>query len=388
MFPVCLRTTIRRSFSTITALESASVYRTVRVSNVPEGYNVNTVVNTLKTNPVQAIIPFKDHMLVQFLDEGMARRCINHSNDTYKLSIDVPSPAVTSRDVSLLGTYNLSRTLVLKNLPADLDEPKLAEILSQREGIDAWRFHPSENSAVAHFLDIHSAFEARTECQKAGMSATFPHSGGDYLFPEWFPEEEDGQAFVETRVEISGIKNFPTLLVVRDWISKFERSSPACLIMTSFYKQRKMLTIQFATKELARKFVEDFSADAPYQNIQLSSRKIQDPLSRGMITAVGLGAQRTVCLKLSNKGPDSRRKEEYFYFFCQFGAVSGSFRDERYHECSKPLFIPFDSLQSALRCVLSVPQFKAAVLDHFPELKGAAITFAGNSHLTPSPVPG
>ncbi len=131
MFPVCLRTTICRSFSTITTLESASVYRTVRVINVPEGYNVNTVVNTLKANPVQAIIPFKDHMLVQFLDEGMAKRCISHSNAIYKLSIDMPSPAVTSRDVALLGMYNLSRTLVLKNLPSNLDETKLAEILSQ-----------------------------------------------------------------------------------------------------------------------------------------------------------------------------------------------------------------------------------------------------------------
>ncbi|KAK0479575.1 hypothetical protein IW261DRAFT_1478154 [Armillaria novae-zelandiae] len=326
MFPVRLRTTICRSFSTITALESASVYRTVRVSNVPEGYNVSTVVDTLKANPVQAIIPSKDHMLVQFLDEDMARRCIYHSNETYKLSIDVPSPAVTSRDVALLGMYNLSRTLVLKNFPSDLDEIKLAEILSQRGGIDTWRFYSSENGAVAHFLDTHSAFEARTECQKAGMSATFPHTRGDYLFPEWFPEEEDGRAFVETRVEISGIKDFPTLLVVRDWISKFERSSPACLIFTSFFKLRKMLTIQFATTELARKFVKDFGMDAQGQSMQLSLAKIRDPLSRGMITAAGLGAQRTVCLKFSNKGPDLRRKEEYFYFFCQFGAVSGSFR--------------------------------------------------------------
>ncbi|PBK60908.1 hypothetical protein ARMSODRAFT_1090074 [Armillaria solidipes] len=382
MFPVCLRTTICRSFSTITTFESASVYRTVRVSNVPEGYNVNAVVNTLKTNPVQAIIPFKDHMLVQFLDEGMARRCIYQSNDIYKLSIDMPSPAVTSRDVALLGMYNLSRTLVLKNLPSDLDETKLAEILSQQGGIEAWSFYPSENGAVAHFLDIHSAFEARTECQKAGMSATFPHTGGDYLFPEWFPEEEDGRAFVETRVEISGIQDFPTLLVVRDWMSKFEQSSPACLLFTSFYKQRK-----FATTELAQKFVEDFSTDAQGQGMQLSLAKIRDPLSRGMITAVGLGAQRTVCLKLSNKGPNSRRKEEYFYFFCQFGAVSGSFRDERFHECSQPLFIPFDSLQGALRCVLSMSQFKVDMLDHLPELKGAAITFAGTSHLTPTLVP-
>ncbi|KAK0185244.1 hypothetical protein F5146DRAFT_1005854 [Armillaria mellea] len=325
MFPVCLRTTICRSFSTITTLKSASVYRTVHVSNVPEGYNVNAVVKTLKANPVQGITPFKDHMLVQYLDEGMARRCIYHSNCIYKLSLDMPSPAVTSRDVALLGMYNLSRTLVLKNLPSHLDETKLAEILSQQEGIDAWRFHPSENGAVAHFLDIHSAFEARTECQKAGMSATFPHTRSDYLFPEWFPEEEDGRAFVETRVEISGIKDFPTLLVVRDWTSKFEQSSPACLIFTSFYKQRKMLTIQFATTELARKFVDASGTDAQVQGMQLSLAKIRDPLSRGMITAVGLGAQRTVCLELFNKGPDLRRKEEYFYFFCQFGAVSGSF---------------------------------------------------------------
>ncbi|KAK0222532.1 hypothetical protein EDD85DRAFT_861463 [Armillaria nabsnona] len=326
-------------------------------------------------------------MLVQFLDEGMARRCISRSNDIYKLSIDMPSPAVTSRDVALLGMYNLSRTLVLKNLPSNLDETKLAEILSQQEGIEAWSFYPSENGAMARFLDTHSAFEARTECHKAGMSATFPHTRGDYLFPEWFPEEEDGRAFVETRVEISGIQDFPTLLVVRDWISKFEQSSPGCLIFTSFYKQRKILTIQFVTTELAHKFVEDFSTDAQGQDMQLSLAKIRDPLSRGMITAVGLGAQRTVCLELSNKGPNSRKKEEYFYFFCQFGAISGSFRDERFHECSQPLFIPFDSLQGALRCVLSMSQFKVDMLDHFPELRGAAITFAGTSHLTPTPVP-
>ncbi len=72
------------------------------------------------------------------------------------------------------------------------------------------------------------------------MSATFPHTRGDYLFPEWFPEEEDGRAFVETRVEISGIQAFPTLLVVRDWISRFEQSSSVYLIFTSFYKQRKV----------------------------------------------------------------------------------------------------------------------------------------------------
>ncbi len=138
------------------------------------------------------------------------------------------------------------------------------------------------------------------------MFVTLPHTRGDYLFPEWFPEEEDGRAFVETRVEISGIQDFPTLLV-RDWISKFEKSSPACLIFYQFLQATKserhgdfcvsrfsppyqMLTIQFATTKLAHEFVGDFSTDAQCQDMQLSLAKIRDPLSRGMITAVGLGA--------------------------------------------------------------------------------------------------
>ncbi|KAG7451796.1 uncharacterized protein BT62DRAFT_265733 [Guyanagaster necrorhizus] len=265
-------------------------------------------------------------MLFRFFDEGMASRCISRSNSLYQLSLDLPSPAVTTRDVALLGVYNLSRTLLLKNLPSDLDETKLKEILSRQDGLETWRFFPSENEAVARFLDVHSAFETRTECQKAGMSASFPNTSGSYMFPEWFPEGEDGLAFVETRLEVSDIQDFDALLVARSWISKYEESSPACLIFTSFHKYRKVLTMQFVTTEIARNFFEAFSTDAQGQGMRLSLVKNRDPLSRGMITAVGLGAQRTVRLKLSGQGPRLRRKEEYFYFFCQFGAVSGSFR--------------------------------------------------------------
>ncbi|KAG7451762.1 uncharacterized protein BT62DRAFT_264652 [Guyanagaster necrorhizus] len=142
------------------ATESPSLRRTVRVENLPEGYNVSNIVDTVKANPAETIIPAKDHLLVRFFDEGAARRCVE-ANKELSLKIDEStSPALNTMTVAMLAKYNATRTMRLRKVPESFTESQFNEILSAHGGVVSSRFDKSRGGIIeAQFLDMPQAIK-------------------------------------------------------------------------------------------------------------------------------------------------------------------------------------------------------------------------------------
>ncbi|PBK62719.1 hypothetical protein ARMSODRAFT_602033 [Armillaria solidipes] len=133
----CLRAARLPSASYATAAGPASLQRTVRVENLPSGYDVGSIVEAIKGNPSEAIVPSKDHLLVRFFDEYTARRCVEVSNGVQNLSLKIDESASAPLDdatIAKLVKFDLTRTVRLSNIPKSLSEYDLKQTLSKYEG--------------------------------------------------------------------------------------------------------------------------------------------------------------------------------------------------------------------------------------------------------------
>ena len=103
-----------------TTTELPSLHRTIRVDNLPEGYNVNRVLAAIKANPAESINVAKDHLLVRFFNEDMANKCIMSGSGTSGAVMkmdDLLSPPLSAVDVTALGRLGMSRSLAMTDIP-------------------------------------------------------------------------------------------------------------------------------------------------------------------------------------------------------------------------------------------------------------------------------
>ncbi len=134
----------------------SSLHRTVRVENLPEGYNVGSIIDAVRANPSETIIPSKDHLLVKFFDEGTARRCVEASKELSVKIDDSTSPPLSTQTVASLAKYSATRTIRLGTFPEDFTESQFNEISSQY-GVVSSRFDKANGVVEAQFLDLHQA---------------------------------------------------------------------------------------------------------------------------------------------------------------------------------------------------------------------------------------
>ncbi|KAK0431117.1 hypothetical protein EV421DRAFT_1855098 [Armillaria borealis] len=144
------------SYATTAESSSLGLHRTVRVENLPEGYNVGNIIDAVKANPSETIIPSKDHLLVKFFDEGTARRCVEASKELSVKIDDSTSPALSTQTVASLAKYSATRAIRLGTLPEDFSESRFNEILSQY-GVVSSRFDKATGVVEAQFLDLQQA---------------------------------------------------------------------------------------------------------------------------------------------------------------------------------------------------------------------------------------
>ncbi len=146
------------------SLSTALISRTVRVESLTEGYNVNRVLAAIKANPAESITVAKDHLLVQFFNEDMAKNCVASGSGTSGAVMkmdDSLSPPLSAVDVAALGRLGTSRSLAMTEIPNKVQEKDVLEILSQHGGLESWIFDSPKRTATARYLDMHDAFQAR-----------------------------------------------------------------------------------------------------------------------------------------------------------------------------------------------------------------------------------
>ncbi len=94
------------------SLSTGLISRTVRVESLAEGYNVNRVLAAIKANPAESITVAKDHLLVRFFNEDMAKNCVASGSGTsgavMKMDDSLSPPLVCCRCSGPWETGNVS----------------------------------------------------------------------------------------------------------------------------------------------------------------------------------------------------------------------------------------------------------------------------------------
>ncbi|PBK93386.1 hypothetical protein ARMGADRAFT_123791 [Armillaria gallica] len=360
----CLRAARLPSASYATAAGPAFLQRTVRVENLPSGYDVGSIIEAIKGNPSEAIVPSKDHLLVRFFDEYTARRCVEVSNGVQNLSLKIDESASAPLDdatIAKLVKYDLTRTVRLSNIPKSLNEYDLKQTLSKYEGVDV-RFNLAETEADIHFLDIHEAAEAYNDLKATGGSPTHPQViPSDYIFPEWYTPEgpEATQAVVFSEFPSPEIRNDCYRLIL-------DMESSTVPFITTVFAGRLGIKSFFPTTALARQFVEQCKAKTDAFGVKVAFESTVRTLKAGLITAIGLGATRVVSLPVTIDPSMFGRLQRFF-------AIYGGVAQWGISSTDGTLLVTYHKLMGAASFISAHTQgFKATVPR---EIQGVTPTF-------------
>ncbi|KAK0185269.1 hypothetical protein F5146DRAFT_1072220 [Armillaria mellea] len=322
------------------SLSTGLISRTVRVESLAEGYNVS-----------------RNHLLVRFFNEDMAKNCIasgaGMSGAVMKMD-DTLSPPRSAVDVAALGRLGTSRLLVMKEIPNNIQEKDILEILSQHGGLESWIFDSPKRTATARYFDMHDAFQ------------------------------EADKGMVNCRVKFSGITDPRMILHLRSWVVEFEKDHIPVLSI-SLSREQGTAMLQFASSDLAQTFCNMCASRALELGVEVSVACRNSAIQRSLVTALALGACRTVTLNLTSE-KDLTHSNDYLHFFKRIGVITPESR----HQFASPvneLRISYEKVSSAMRCILALSGLEVAGSTHssLPDFEGASINFLG-ARLNPSPV--
>ncbi|KAG7451774.1 uncharacterized protein BT62DRAFT_925956 [Guyanagaster necrorhizus] len=362
------------------SLSTGPVSRTIRVEPLPEGYNVNRILAAIKANPAESITVAQDHLLVRFFNEDMARQCIVSGSGMVGAVMkmdDALSPPLSAVDVAALGRLGMSRSLALTDIPKEVQEGNVLEILSRHGVLQSWIFDLPNRTATARYLDMHQAFKAWVDLRENGINVSFRMNPDRYIFPGWFPAEEADQGKVKCRVKISRISHPTFVLTLRSWISEFEKDQGPVL-STALLKEQGSAMLQFATSRLAQRFVDMWASEILRLRVRLSVEPLPLAIPRTLVTAIALGASRTVTINI-DAGKDVTLSRDYLHFFKRIGTITS---ESRYQFTSPihELRVSYETVFSAMRCVLVLAGLEVVgnKRPRLPGLEGASINFLGS----------
>ncbi|KAK0450549.1 uncharacterized protein EV420DRAFT_1562331 [Desarmillaria tabescens] len=360
----CLRAVRPSSASYTTAAAPASLHRTVRVENLPSGYDVGSIIQAIKANPAEAVVPSKDHLLVKFFDEYTAKRCVEASNGVQNLSLKIDESTSAPLDdatISKIVKFNLTRTVRLSDIPKGLSEYDLKQTLSKYEGVDV-RFNLAETEADIHFLDIHQVADAYSALKATGATPTHIQViPDDYIFPEWYTPEgpEATQAVVFSEFPSPEIRNDCYRLVL-------DMNSNTVPFITTVFAGRKGIKSFFPTTALAKQFVEECKPKTDAFGVKVAFESTVRTLKASSITAVSLGATRVVSLPVTVQPSKFGRLQNFFRIYGDVAQWGISSSDGR-------LLVAYYKLMGAASLISAYSQgFKHKVP---PEIEGVTPTF-------------
>ncbi|PBK69924.1 hypothetical protein ARMSODRAFT_1018659 [Armillaria solidipes] len=352
--------------------------RTVRVSNLPQEYDLNSVLNAIQANPVERILTRHDHVLVQFFSEEMAQRCVRDYEGLLSLAIHPhPSPPLSCFTVAAIGYLSLSRALEISNLSPDITE----DIFKDQVYCYSAHVERSESKARARleFLDVHDAIKAKTTLVrlKSFKDAKFAYAEypGSYMYPSWFTPSVDDAPGAQRKVVIDNIPDGAAVVECRRWTNAFDSVTPTVLSSARFTKLQ-VFVVSFGTAESARNFLETYRPRAKIRGMKMSLAQDKSQyIDRNILSARDLGANRKIHIHI---GREHRRSDEdYVQMFSRYGGITSI--ADRFQEGASQgtLWIEYQSIQGAMRAVIALCQGAPSI----KALQGADFGFYNAQHL-------
>ncbi|KAK0446951.1 uncharacterized protein EV420DRAFT_1569109 [Desarmillaria tabescens] len=342
-------------------LSTACPRRTARIDKLPDGYRADKIIAALKASPVESVIPLKNHLLLRFFDESTARRCVEGNVGGYSVRMDEePEPRLSAYVVAALGLEDASRTLSIMNPPKE----KRA-LLGEMEGLQWTRI---ENGRFEYrfwgVVDACRVF-SRYNAVKGAVFIFVPDDKDEYMFPSWYPRGEFLVGKVERNVLVSNIQNGETLRILGERVAEFD--AHGFLLKAHYERKTKAMKVVLATSGHAKQFLE---ACKDLGDVELSYQEDNDPrwISRGMITALTLGARRSISLSVPSEHRSSMTA--YRSFFSQYGALRPQSSED---DGPEELRLHFESILGAMKAVMLTEA----------TFEGASITFLGARDLAP-----
>ncbi|PBL02847.1 hypothetical protein ARMGADRAFT_1072276 [Armillaria gallica] len=365
--------------------------RTVRVDNVHDNYDVTTIIRTIHASPVEKIVAERDHLLVQFFGNYMAEQCIQNYNGPPHLSLkldEAPSPPLHAATVAAIGYLNLSRSLKIENLPLDFNiiENDCWKRISGHKRVEYSRIHRFRTRASAELcmIDTEGAINmveaikglAATEASFKGTRVSY--TGGDIesIFPAWY--KEDNKVHPRT---ITVTVTPETYRPLRSSIMEFERTNPT-LLNANANRQENTVLLRFATSDSAQFFgrMLQSRSDELGLKIPFTYNNHSDFVSDNVITAVALGARRTIILTI----PVERLVEQsrYHLLFRQFGNISYVSKRVGEDLPTASIRVQFEDIRSALKAAYLL-SLHGSQNDMQGILQSSTVSFLGALHLQP-----
>ncbi|KAK0461715.1 uncharacterized protein EV420DRAFT_1664726 [Desarmillaria tabescens] len=362
------RRSANRFILTLRHLSSSSPihqHRTVRVGDLTAGYNVTQVVKAIKANPVEKILEKKDHLLVQFFDGAAAKHCLERHTDAKSLTLTIDeegSPKLSAKIVAGLGAFNLSREFRLENLPETATEDRLRK-----------------NEPV--YRRCRHIFARELDADLRKTRVVYINDNDNYDLPDWYTETEDDgpvQRMVSVNGASSEVKKF-----IRQSVRTFEKDHLPVLSLCIFPATNNIV-MRFPTANFARSFVDIHQADASKlgADLVLEYDDRTDYVTRGMVTALNLGARRTV--RLVSRQNRMKQTVEYYKIFRQFGRLITIMPQVRAETESTIVAVVFEDIGSAMKCILGLAKSGRSFLGvDTMDMKGTKVNFFGTRTLAP-----
>ncbi|KAG7439655.1 uncharacterized protein BT62DRAFT_924556 [Guyanagaster necrorhizus] len=361
--------------------------RSVRVQQLPDGYDVSEVVGILSASPVEAIIPSQDHISLRFFARTLAKMYRQRHFARLYLEIDgALTPPLSAFTIAALGRYRLSLNFVIDGLPEDMGEEELKELLFKGKKVVSWRLEGT--SANVHLFSLHQVMRVRLVLED---NLQFKHcrmsfiDEDDYLYPEWYSRPEKSDADSKRCVIIDNILTPQTSVAVRDWVNFYDKQGTG-LVYGALRPEQNMMRLRFASPGLAGQFIAKFQDRAARLNVRLalvdhagdSSMENGEILNseehRTLLTAISMGACRTLLVQFDKS--HHVEKSEYRAFFGQFGSTT--MMSEQKWPDEFRLLVQYEDVHDAMQAIVSL-----SIPDQEHMYEGASVNFLGADHLQP-----
>ncbi|SJL13975.1 uncharacterized protein ARMOST_17427 [Armillaria ostoyae] len=355
---------IARSYATFSSGLSIPVLsatrRTVRVEQLPDGYDVSDVVGVLSASPVEAIIPSQNHISLRFFAKTLARRYRQKNSDRLYVKIDeeVRTASLSAFTVAALGRYGLSLHFVIDGLPYKMGVEELKELLFSGKRVVSWRLEGTR--ANVRVLSLHHAMlvllvlKENPEFKDCRVSFI---DEDEYMYPEWYSPPGEGNADSKRTVVIDNILTPQTSVAVRDWVSSFDKQV-AGLVYGGLRPEQNM-RLRFVSPDLARQFIAKFGDQSDRLNVRVTladgcsaeDGEVSNPEEhRSLVTAISMGACRTLLVQFDKAHRVD--KSEYRAFFGQFGSIA-LITEQKWHDELR-LFVQYEDVHDAMQAIVSL----------------------------------
>ncbi|KAK0221157.1 hypothetical protein EDD85DRAFT_262925 [Armillaria nabsnona] len=359
--------------------------RTVRVEQLPDGYDVSDVVGVLNASPVEAIIPSQNHISLRFFAKTLARRYRQKNSDRLYVKIDeeVRTAPLSAFTVAAFGRYGLSLHFVIDGLPDKTGVEELKELLFSGKRVVSWRLEGTR--ANVRVLSLHHAMQVllvlKENPQFKDCRISFIDED-DYMYPEWYSPPEEGNVDSKRTVVIDNILSPQTSIAVRDWVSSFDKQV-AGLVYGGLRPEQNMMRLRFVSPDLARQFITKFGDQSDRLNVRVTlvdgssteGGEVSNPEEhRSLVTAISMGSCRTLLVQFDKA--HRVEKSEYRALFRQFGSIA-LISEQKWHNELR-LLVQYEDVHDAIQAIvsLSIPG-----KGHLYE--GARVNFLGADHLQP-----